>query len=73
MPELLTVDEVAAFLRISVDAVRARIDRGALPGVVRLGRSVRVRRDDLRAWVGLTPARVDAKASAVVSRSSLPR
>lgn len=53
--ELLTVDETAECLRISAKSVRNMISRGQLPGVVRLGRRVRVRRDDLRAWAKLPP------------------
>ena len=47
LPCLLTVDEVADLLRISRDAAYQRIARGQLPGVCRLGKSVRVRRDVL--------------------------
>ena len=52
-PELLTVDEVAAFLRTSTKAIYAMIERAQLPGIVRLGRRVLIRRDDLRKHVGL--------------------
>jgi excisionase family DNA binding protein len=54
--ELLTIDEVALFLRTTPKAIRMRIDRGQLPGVVRLGRSVLVRRADLRKHLGLSGA-----------------
>ncbi len=53
MSELLTVDEAAELLRMTPIAVRRAIEREQLPGVVRLGRRVRIRRDDLRAHVGL--------------------
>ena len=53
MPELLTVDEVAAFLRTTPQAIRHMISRGRLPGVVKIGRNVRVRSEDLRRSVGL--------------------
>lgn len=52
-PDLLTVDETATFLRTSSKAVYALVERGQLPGVVRLGRRILVRRDDLRKHVGL--------------------
>jgi excisionase family DNA binding protein len=52
--ELLTIDEVAVFLRTTPKAIRMRIDRGQLPGVVRVGRSVLVRRADLRKHLGLS-------------------
>lgn len=51
--DLLTVDETAAFLRTTRAAVYAMVERGQLPGVVRLGRRVLVRRVDLRRHVGL--------------------
>lgn len=51
--ELLTAGEVAAFLRTTRTAVYALVERGQLPGVVRLGRRVLFRRDELRAHVGL--------------------
>jgi excisionase family DNA binding protein len=47
LPFLLTVDEAASLLRTTRRAVYARADRGLLPGVVRDGRRVLVRRDDL--------------------------
>jgi len=52
-PELLTVPEVAAFLRTTPGSVRQKIARGQLPGVVRVGARVLVRAADLRVWVGL--------------------
>ena len=50
-PTLLLVSEVAAILRTSPKAVYAMVERGQLPGVVRLGRRVLVRRDDLLHWL----------------------
>jgi excisionase family DNA binding protein len=47
-PELLTAQEVAAYLRTSRAAVYHLIERGQLPGVVRVGRRVLVRRDVLQ-------------------------
>jgi excisionase family DNA binding protein len=43
-PALLTVEEVAAYLRTSRVAVYHLIERGQLPGVVRVGRRVLVKR-----------------------------
>ncbi len=55
LPELLTVDEVAAFLRKSLKGTYAAIERGQIPGVVKKpGLPLLVRRDDLRKHVGLT-------------------
>ena len=42
---LLTVGEVADLLRTSPKAVYSRVERGRIPGVVRLGRKILVRRD----------------------------
>jgi excisionase family DNA binding protein len=43
----LTANETAALLRTSRKAVYAMAERGRLPGVVRVGRRLLVRRDDL--------------------------
>jgi len=51
LPFLLTTGEVAMLLRTSRKAVYAMIERGSLPGVVRLGRRVLVQRDDLLHWL----------------------
>lgn len=53
LPHLLTPTEVAELLRTSKTAIYARIERGQLPGVVRVGRRVLVRESDLLEW--LTP------------------
>ena len=45
--ELLRVGEVADFLRTSPKAIYSMIERGLLPGVVRIGRRVLVKRTDL--------------------------
>lgn len=56
--ELLKVEEVAFVLRTTTAAIYARIERGQMPGLVRMGRHLRVRRDDLRKAYGLdTPTR----------------
>jgi excisionase family DNA binding protein len=51
LPYLLTVDEVAAFLRTTPKAIYHRIERAMLPGVVRDGRRVLVRRDELLRFI----------------------
>jgi excisionase family DNA binding protein len=48
---LLTSDEVAASLRTSRKAIYAMIERGQLPGIVRIGRRVLVRQDALVDWL----------------------
>ncbi len=45
LPLLLTVEEAAAILRKSVTAVYADLERNLVPGVVRLGRGIRLDRD----------------------------
>ena len=44
---MLTIAEVADLLRTSPKAVYTLIERGRVPGVVRLGRKILVRRDQL--------------------------
>jgi excisionase family DNA binding protein len=53
IPHLLTPREVADLLRTSKTAIYAMVERGQLPGVVRVGRRVLVRESDLLEW--LTP------------------
>ena len=47
LPFLLTADEAAVLLRTTRKAIFARAERGLLPGVVRDGRRLLVRRDEL--------------------------
>ncbi len=67
LPELLTLDDAAAFLRTSRKAAKMMVDRGTMPGVVRIGRRILVRRDDLRRHFGLLPS---APANGSPSRKS---
>ncbi len=48
---MLTADDVARLLRTSRRAVYAVIRKGQVPGVVRLGRTLLVRRDRLMRWL----------------------
>ena len=50
-PVLLTIPEVALLLRQSVSALYKMIQRHQLPGVVRLGRRVRVDQGTLVDWL----------------------
>jgi excisionase family DNA binding protein len=52
LPALLTPYEVATSLRTSRKAVYSMIERGQLPGVVRIGRRVLVREKALLHWLG---------------------
>jgi excisionase family DNA binding protein len=50
-PSLLTLAEVASLLRKHVKTVEKMARKGELPGVLRVGRGVRVRAVDLDAWL----------------------
>ena len=50
-PVLLTPNEVAELLRTSRKAIYAMVERGQLPGIVRIGRRVLVREDALLDWL----------------------
>lgn len=47
----LTAGETALLLRTSRNAIYAMIERGQLPGVVRIGRRVLIRESDLVEWL----------------------
>ncbi len=47
LPHILTTDEVAELLRTSRKVIYEMIRLGQLPGVIRLGRKVLLRRDPL--------------------------
>lgn len=51
LPFLLSVDEAAALLRTTRKAIYKMVERGAMPGVVRVGRRLLVRSDDLLRWL----------------------
>lgn len=51
LPMLLSADEVAELLRTSRRAVYTMLERGQLPGAVRIGRRVLFRSDDLVGWL----------------------
>lgn len=50
-PELLSIEEAAAVLRIGRSRAYAMAASGTLPGLVRIGRSLRVHRRRLLAWI----------------------
>lgn len=50
---LLTVKEVADILRTTEQAVYMMSKRGKLPGIVKIGRRVLVKREELLASLGL--------------------
>lgn len=47
--EFLSVDEAAALLRVNRKSLYQAIDRGEMPGVIKLGRTIRIRRSALDA------------------------
>ena len=51
LPLLLTVDEAADLLRTTRRAIYAMVERGQLPGVIRVRRRVLLRTDDLLHWL----------------------
>jgi excisionase family DNA binding protein len=51
LPEVLTVEEAAAFLRVNRKTFYEAIRLGSVPGVIRLGRTIRISRTALLAWI----------------------
>jgi excisionase family DNA binding protein len=51
LPYLLRAEEVASLLRVTRKAVYSMVDRGEIPGVTKIGRRVRFRRDALLDWL----------------------
>jgi excisionase family DNA binding protein len=47
LPAVLTVDQVARIYRIGRKQAYEAVGRGEVPGVIRIGRSIRVSRDAL--------------------------
>lgn len=50
LPPMLTVDEVARLLRVDRKTVYEAVQRGELPGALRVGRVIRFNRDQLVGW-----------------------
>jgi predicted DNA-binding transcriptional regulator AlpA len=51
LPELVTAEDVAAWLKTSRKAIYAKAERGMLPGATRLGGRLYFFRSDLVRWV----------------------
>ena len=51
MSEVLTVDEVAALLRVDRKTLYEAVRRREVPGVVRVGRAIRIGRAAFENWV----------------------
>ena len=51
LPDVLTVDEAAAILRVNRKTLYEAVRLGTVPGVVRIGRNIRISRSALLGWV----------------------
>jgi excisionase family DNA binding protein len=51
LPQVLTVEEVADLLRVDRKTAYAVIAEGSVPGVRRVGRSIRISRDAVLEWL----------------------
>jgi excisionase family DNA binding protein len=53
LDDLLTVQEAAAFLKVSPSTVRRMVASGSIPKVEGIGRAIRIRRADLAGRTGV--------------------
>ena len=51
LPAILTVDELAALLRVNRKTAYDAISQGRIPGARRVGRAIRVSRDAVLKWL----------------------
>jgi excisionase family DNA binding protein len=51
LPPIMTVDELAAFLRLNRKTVYDSVSRGEIPGVRRIGHTFRISRDVVLRWL----------------------
>ena len=51
LPDVLTVDEAAAILRVNRKTLYEAVRLGTIPGVVRIGRNIRISRSTLLGWL----------------------
>ncbi len=51
LPPLLIPDELAALLRTSRKSIYAQVERGRIPGVLRIGTRLLFDRDAIRDWL----------------------
>lgn len=51
IPEILTVDELALLLRVDRKSAYAAIKRGEIPGVRKIGKTIRVSRATVVSWL----------------------
>lgn len=57
LPVVLTVEELAELLRINRKTAYAAVEAGDIPGVRRIGRTIRISRDTVLAWLAEGQAR----------------
>jgi excisionase family DNA binding protein len=57
-PPILTIEELAAYLRLNHKTIRDAIGRGDIPGVRRFGGAVRIHRDTVVSWLASGQGRV---------------
>jgi excisionase family DNA binding protein len=50
-PEVMTVDELADFMRVDRKSIYAAIQRREIPGVTKLGKTIRIHRPTVVAWL----------------------
>lgn len=51
LPPILTVEELASFLRLNRKTVYEAVSRGEIPGVRRIGGTFRISRDSVLVWM----------------------
>ena len=51
LPSVLTVEELAKLLRVNRDTAYKAVAEGRIPGVRRVGRSIRIGRDAVLDWL----------------------
>ena len=49
-PAFLTIEEAASVLRVNHKTLREAIRKGKVPGVIRMGRAIRIARASLLGW-----------------------
>ncbi|WP_348980544.1 helix-turn-helix domain-containing protein [Polyangium sp. 15x6] len=64
LPAVLTADELAALLRVDRKTVYNLITRGDIPGVRRLGKTIRISRDAVLRWLSEGQSRVSRSRGA---------
>ncbi len=63
-PPVLTVDELAALLRTNRKTIYESVRLGKIPGVRRMGRSIRIHRDTVLRWLAEGQGRVSRRRGA---------